>query len=82
MKRSEMIDKVYKLLLYSRKPIHGIRVTESPADKKLAETILNEIEQDGMLPPSKFDTICINARDADPITEYMANYRWEPENED
>lgn len=88
MKRSKMIQQIYGLLLHSRTPVQGIRITDSPVDKKLAESILNEIEKTGMLPPKRPDESPVGYGAAYlSDDEVMKNYfkfkhSWEPEDEE
>jgi len=82
MKRSEMIDRIHQELVYSRKPMHGIRITDSPADIKLAERILEVQEEAGMLPPQKKKSLIeVNFNGERDILHQMWDFSWEPEDE-
>ena len=73
MKRSKMVQIIYEELIFSRTPQHGIRITNSPADKKIADQILKRIEEENMLPP------CIDKSNEHANARFI--YQWEPEDE-
>jgi hypothetical protein len=83
MKRSQIVERIYDLLNcdgvleYSMPKLEPVPLTEEHV-RWIAEQIVQEIEQAGMLPPFKEPKKLSVMQDEEKYTMY---YKWEPENE-